>query len=211
MDEDTNETPMSLRRKTDIAANRARREYGKRELAARLAWRLASPLFSLSPRPLHAWRRWLLKRFGAKIGANVHIYPSVRIQYPWLLEVGDFAAIGDGARIYNLGPLSIGARATVSQFVHLCGGSHDHRTPDMRLLKTPIVIGSDAWICADAFVGPGVSIGEGAVVGARAAVFKSVEPWTIVGGNPAVVIGVRQLQDAPSDASAISSKPREPE
>lgn len=178
----------------DVGANRAARKYTSRELAARVAWAVGSALFRLSPRPLFGWRAWLLRRFGARIGRHVHIYPSVRIQHPWLLEVGDYAAVGGEARIYNLGPVTIGERATVSQLAHLCAGGHDPSAADMRLVKAPIAIGADAWVCADAFIGPGVTVGEGAVVGARAAVFKDVAPWTVVGGNPAQLIKRREIR-----------------
>jgi putative colanic acid biosynthesis acetyltransferase WcaF len=177
----------------DIAANRRAPKYTRREQFARVAWELAHPLFRFSPRPFYAWRRWLLRRFGARVGRNVHIHNTVRIQYPWLLEVGDFTAIGDGAWIYNLGPITIGARVTVSQLAHLCAGTHDYTRPEMPLQRLPITIEDDAWICAEAFVGPNVTVGEGAVVGARAAVFKDVEPWTIVGGNPAEFIKAREM------------------
>jgi putative colanic acid biosynthesis acetyltransferase WcaF len=195
---DAIDTSVTTRAALDVAANRSSRKYGGGELAGRVAWSLASLLFRLSPRPCHAWRCFLLRRFGAKIGRHVHIYPTVRIQHPWLLEVGDYAAIGEEARIYNLGSIKIGPRATISQHAYLCAGSHDHASPDMRLLKLPIAVGADAWVCADAFVGPGVSVGEGAVVGARAAAFSDVPPWTIVGGNPAKYIKERQIHDADS-------------
>ena len=180
--------------KLDITANRSTRNYTRGEVAARVLWAFAYPLFRLSPRPCYAWRRWLLRRFGARIGCDVNIHNTVKIQYPWLLEVGDFSAVGDQARIYNLGKISIGSRATVSQLAHLCAGTHDYTSPNMTLVKSPITIGDDAWICADAFIGPGVAIGDGAVVGARAAVFKDVPPWSIVGGNPAQFIKPRELK-----------------
>jgi putative colanic acid biosynthesis acetyltransferase WcaF len=179
--------------KLDIAANRRAQKYTSRELAARFLWALAQPLFRLSPRPCFAWRRLLLRIFGAVIGRQARIDNTVHIQFPWLLQVGDFAAIGQGARIYNLGTVTVGKRATISQFAHLCAGTHDYNMPTMPLLRLPIVIGEDAWICADAFIGPNVSVGPGAVVGARAAVFEDVNAWTVVGGNPARFIKDRVL------------------
>ena len=104
---------------------------------------------------------------------------------PWNLEAGDETAIGERALIYNLGRVTLGARVTVSHGAHVCAGTHDHTKPDFPLLRPPIIIGPEAWICADAFVGPGVTIGEGAIVGARAVAMKDVRPWTIVIGNPA--------------------------
>ena len=135
-----------------------------------------------------AWRRAVLRRFGAKIGRNVRIHPSVRIAIPWHLSVEDNSAIGDQAIIYSLGEISIGANATISQNAHLCAGTHDFRRADMALLKPPIVIGPGAWICADAFVGPGVVVGAMAVVGARAVVVKAVAAADVVVGNPARVV-----------------------
>lgn len=130
----------------------------------------------------------LLRAFGAKIGRQVHIYPSVRVTIPWNIEIGDQAAVGHNSILYALGPICIGARATVSQNVHLCAGSHDYRDPAMPLLKLPIEIGDDAWICADAFVGPGVVVGVRSIVAARAVAVKDVPDGMIVGGNPACLI-----------------------
>jgi putative colanic acid biosynthesis acetyltransferase WcaF len=119
--------------------------------------------------------------------------------FPWLLEIGDESAIGDRVQIYNLGPCRIGSRATISQGSHLCGGTHDDKDPTMPLLRCHVEIGDDAWICAEAFVGPGVSVGVGSVVGARAAVMRDVEPWTVTAGNPARKIRDRILrQESPS-------------
>lgn len=175
----------------DVAGNRAARKWSRRELAGRVLWALAAPLFTLSPRPLWSWRRLLLRLFGARIGADVHIHPTVRITIPWNVAVGDGTAIGDRAILYALGPITIGARATISQHAHLCAGTHDWRRPDMPLLKTPIQVGDDAWICADAFIGPGVSVGASAIVGARAVAVKDVPAGMIVGGNPARVLRPR--------------------
>jgi putative colanic acid biosynthesis acetyltransferase WcaF len=108
--------------------------------------------------------------------------------------VGEWSAIGEHALIYNLGFVEIGSYATVSQGAHLCAGTHDYTDPAMKLLKPPILIGDEAWICADAFVGPGITVGEGAVAGARAVVVKDVAPWQIVAGNPARVIGQREMR-----------------
>ncbi len=177
---------------TNIAANRAARKWNRKEQAGRAIWIILWPLFRFSPRPLFwAWRRLLLRLCGARIASNVHIHPSVRIAIPWNIEIGSYAAIGDGAILYSLGLIRIGSHATISQGAHLCAGTHDWRDPTMPLLKIPIDIGSNAWICADVFIGPGVSVGEGAIVGARAVVTKDVVPRSIVAGNPAQVIGER--------------------
>ncbi|WP_375257991.1 acetyltransferase [Citreimonas sp.] len=174
-----------------VARNRSARKWTRRELAGRALWSLGALAFRFSPRPLWGWRRWLLRRFGARVGAQVHVFPTVRIAIPWNLDLHDFCAVGDGAILYSLGPITIGARATVSQYAHLCAGSHDWRDPTMPLLKPPINIGRDAWICADAFVGPGVSVGDGAILGARAVATRPVPAQEIHAGNPARRIGRR--------------------
>jgi putative colanic acid biosynthesis acetyltransferase WcaF len=181
----------------DIAENRGARRYRHRIQAARALWALARPLLIVSPRPLFGWRRWLLRRFGARIGSQVHVYPNVDIAMPWNLSIGDWSAVGDRVRLYSLGPINIGARATISQHAHLCAGTHDYCDPSLPLCTPPICIGDDAWICADAFVGPGVTVGSGAVVGARAVVVNDVPPWIVVAGNPARTIGRRRLRQPP--------------
>jgi putative colanic acid biosynthesis acetyltransferase WcaF len=137
----------------------------------------------------------LLRLLGAKIGRDVHIYNSATIYFPWELVAGDECAIGEYAFIYNLGRVTIGARATISHRAHLCAGTHDHTKPDFPLLRPPITIGEQAWICADAFVGPGVTVGEGAILGARAVVTKDVAPWMVVAGNPAREVKKRQKDE----------------
>lgn len=172
----------------DVTANRAARKWTRPEQMGRVAWACVTPLFIFSPRFMWAWRRMLLRAFGAKVGANAHIYPSVRIAIPWNIEIGEHAAIGDRALLYALGPIRVGDRATVSQGAHLCAGTHDLDDPARGLLKPPITIGQDAWICADVFVGPGVTIGKNAIAGARAVVMKDVSPFTTVVGNPARIV-----------------------
>jgi putative colanic acid biosynthesis acetyltransferase WcaF len=178
----------------DIAANRASRKYTSGQLALRLLWSFGQWAFRLSPRPCFAWRRVVLRCFGASIGSHVNTYASTRIYFPWNLTVGDWSALGEEVLIYNLGHVTIGSRATISHRAHLCAGTHDYRRPDLPLLKPPIRIGDQAWICADAFVGPGVTVGEGAIVGARAAAMRDVPPWTIVAGNPARRVKTRTFE-----------------
>ncbi len=165
--------------------NRNAPKWSRREQAGRVLWGLAEPLFRFSPRPLWGWRRMLLRLFGAKVGAEAHVYPSVRITIPWNLDIGAQTAIGDRVILYALGPISLGDRVAVSQGAHLCAGSHDLTRKGRPLIKPPIVIEADAWICADAFIGPGVRIGKKAVVGARAVVVRDVAQGMTVVGNPA--------------------------
>jgi putative colanic acid biosynthesis acetyltransferase WcaF len=177
----------------DILANRQAAKYSGSEQFKRVMWALVRPLFRFSPRIFFGWRVFLLRLFGARIGKNVHVYNTAVVYFPWNLEVGDWSAIGERALIYNLGPVRIGSRVTVSQRAHLCAGTHDYTDPAMKLLKPPITIEDQAWICADAFIGPDVSIGEGAVVGARAVAVRDVDPWVVVAGNPAHLVKKREF------------------
>lgn len=176
----------------DISANRKAAKWSRRELAGRALWALCHPLFAWSPRPLWAWRRQLLRWFGARIGRDAHIYPSVKITIPWHLTIGDETAVGDGAILYALGPVKIGRQVTISQYAHICAGTHDYTRVDLPLIKAPITIGDGVWICADAFVGPGCTVGDRAIVAARAVAVKDVAPGIIVGSNPARKIKDRE-------------------
>jgi len=149
-------------------------------------------LFRFSPRPFHAWRSFLLRLFGAKIGRDVHIYPSVTIWSPQNLEVGDRVGIGQDAVIYCMGRIVIASNVVVSQGVHLCSGSHDYNSPNFQLFTKAIYIGSHTWLCADTFVAPGVTIADGSVIGARGVVVKSiVDSWKIWAGSPIRLVGER--------------------
>ena len=185
----TDEHPGGL----DIERNRRARKYTKREMALRVLWIPGQYLLRLSPRPAFGWRRLVLRMFGARIGRGVHLHNSTRVTMPWNLTVGDWAAIGEDALVYNLGPVTIGERATISHRVHLCAGTHDYTQADLPLLKPPIHIRSQAWVCASAFVGPGVTVGEGAIVGGAAVATRDVPDWTIVAGNPAKEVKRRVL------------------
>ncbi len=179
----------------DINENRSSRKYSRKEMVARLLWGVVRPFFHFSPRPFFGWRRSLLRLFGAKIGKEVHIYNSAIIYMPWNLEIGDWSSIGEHAFIYSLGKITIGSKTTISHRAHLCAGTHDYTSKTLPLLKLPLKIrDSSVWICTDAFIGPGVAIGEGAVVGARSVVVKDVEAWTVVGGNPARPLKKRVLK-----------------
>lgn len=148
------------------------------------------------PRSLGSgWKRCLLRLFGAKIDSTAHVYSSAKVYYPANLVMHANSCLASNVDCYNVDMITIEAGATVSQGAFLCTASHDISDPSNHLIHQPITVGTRAWIAADAFVGMGVTIGEGAVVGARAAVFRDVEPWTVVGGNPARFIKNRTIRE----------------
>ena len=164
---------------------------------ARVAWAVVwATMFRCSPRIFFGWRRLLLRLFGASIGRNARISPSVKVWGPWNLVVGDEAAIAHSTDYYCVDRLTIGNHATVSQYSYLCTASHDPSDPNMKLTSAPIHISDQAWVCAGAFVAPGVTLAEGAVAGAMSVVTKNVDAWTIVAGNPAKFIRKRELAEA---------------
>jgi putative colanic acid biosynthesis acetyltransferase WcaF len=139
----------------------------------------------------------LLRLFGARLAAHVKVRRTVRIEVPWNLEIGEHSAIGDFAILYSLGTITIGRYVTVSQYAHLCAGTHETRTRAMTLLRPPIRLGDDVWIATDAFVGPGVTIGDRTILGARASAFSDLPGDVIAVGNPAKAIKQREF-DEPS-------------
>lgn len=166
--------------------------YSVREKLGRVCWWFAqATLFRFSWHNMYRWRNWLLRRFGARIAPTARIRPSVRIECPWNLAVGEHVVVGDFANLYALGPITIGDRTMISQYSYVCAGSHDYTVADLPLERTPITIENEVWVAAGAFVGPGVTIGEGAILGARGCASKNLKPWTIYAGNPATEIKPR--------------------
>ncbi|MDO8541009.1 MAG: DapH/DapD/GlmU-related protein [Opitutaceae bacterium] len=161
--------------------------YRRREIALRWLWAaIEATVFRWSPRPLHGFRARLLRWFGANIPdpSRVVIFPSARIVFPWKLALASRAMVGPNVTLYNLAPITLGRGATLSQNCHLCAGTHDFRQWSMPLITSPIHIGDNAWLGADVFVGPGVSIGELCVVGARSVVVRDLPPRKICVGHP---------------------------
>jgi len=168
-----------------------------RNRLARALWGIVwLALFRPTPRICHNWRRLLLRLFGAKIGRGVHVHSSARIWAPWNVQMGDHSCLGSDVDCYSVAPIVIGPHATVSQYCFLCTASHDIEQPDLPLVASPIEIGEGAWVAADAFIGPGVKVGVGGVVGARSSVFRDVAAWTVVAGNPARFLKQRILKEA---------------
>lgn len=160
----------------------------------RVVWSIAWLLLArFTPPPLHRWRAAVLRMFGARVGRGARIHASVRIWHPGNLTLGNDVLIGPGAILYNQGAIAIGARSIVSQRAHLCASTHDVRDPAFQLVLRPIAIGEQCWIAAEAFVGPGITMHDRAVLGARAALFEDAEADTIYRGNPARPVRTRQL------------------
>lgn len=163
----------------------------------RALWGLVyAVLFRPSPRPFHAWRNLLLRLFGARIDKTARIYPKARVWAPWNLRMGAFATLGDDVDCYCVDIITIGDHAVISQYSYLCGATHDFELAKRPLVPRPITIGHSCWIAADVFVGPGVTIGEGTVVGARSSVFSDLPAWKVCVGNPAKPTRDRVIKDA---------------
>lgn len=176
------------------ASTRHQSPWTLRERIGRVLWSMVEcTLFRCSPRNAYGWRRFLLKAFGARLASHVLIRPTVRIEVPWHLTIGEHSAVGDFAILYCLGPITLGKYVTISQYAHLCAGTHETRTRAMTLLRPPITIGDDVWIAADAFVGPGVTIGDRTILGARSSAFSDLPPDVVAVGNPAKPVKPREF------------------
>jgi putative colanic acid biosynthesis acetyltransferase WcaF len=169
----------------DPVANHAARKYSRSEQVRRVFWSLGCWLITLSPLPLFGWRRGVLRLFGAKVGPDVKVHPSTQIEMPWNVEIGDGSVLGERVFIYSLGKVTLGRNVTLSYRSHVCAGTHDFSDPAVPLLKPPVVLEDGVCIGMEAFVGPGVTVRAGAIVGARSVVVKDIEPLAVVAGNPA--------------------------
>jgi len=175
-----------------LGASAYRSELSIRNRLLRQLWSLAWGIFCrFSPRPLHAWRRFWLRLFGARLARSAMIYPSARIFAPWNLEMHSNSALGDWVDCYNVDRVLLEEGAIVSQYAFLCTASHDITDPARKLITAPIRLGAQSWVCAGAYVHLGITLGDGAVAAARAVVVKSVAPWVVVAGNPAKPIKTR--------------------
>jgi putative colanic acid biosynthesis acetyltransferase WcaF len=176
--------------------HRANENYCPAEFRKRIVWMAVRPVLRLIPRFFYETRNQILRLFGAQIGKAVRIYPDVRIFYPWNIEIGDEVTIGPGVQLYSLGKIRIGNGSMISYGAHFCAGTHDYRERNLPLLKPEIRIGEGIWVCTEAFIGPGVSVGDFSIIGARAVVLKSFPAFSIIAGNPA-----RKVKDRPVPAA----------
>jgi putative colanic acid biosynthesis acetyltransferase WcaF len=176
----------------DIADPYLRPAFSRKNQLMRVVWGVVRALlFRPSPRPLHAWRSFLLRCFGAQLGPNCHIYPKALIWAPWQLICADQVTLADDAEVYNPAPMHFGSHCIISQGAYLCGATHDYNSAAFPLHAYEMHFGAYTWICARAAVGPGVNVGEGAVLGMAAVTTRSLEPWTVYSGNPAVAVRER--------------------
>ena len=157
-----------------------------------LWWIVQATLFHWSPQVLYGWRRLLLRLFGARIGRGVMIRPTAEITYPWKLTIGDYSWIGDYATLYTLGEIRIGDNAVVSQHCYLASAYHDYTCATFDMIGSFVVIEPEAWLATRVFVGPGVTVGRGAVVGACSVVLKDLPAMMVSAGNPAKPIKPRE-------------------
>jgi putative colanic acid biosynthesis acetyltransferase WcaF len=159
----------------------------------RLAWNICWVLlYRPSPRPLHFWRSFLLRAFGATMGPKCHFYPASKVWAPWNLVCAGQVTAADGAEIYNPAPVTLGSHCILSQDAYLCGASHDYDDPGFPLIAFAMNLGAYSWVCARASVAPGVSLEEGAILGLGSVATRNLEAWTIYAGVPAVKVKQRQ-------------------
>jgi putative colanic acid biosynthesis acetyltransferase WcaF len=164
-------------------------------------------LYRPSLRPMYPWRAMLLRAFGAKMGPGCRVAASSRIWAPWNLNCEDIVQIGDGTEIYNQAPMFFGSHAIVSQGAYVCGSTHDLDDPAFPLIAYPMTLGAYSWVCARAVVGPGVDVGEGAVLGLASVTTRDLEPWTIYAGTPAVKIRERRRPGADAATNPACNQP----
>jgi putative colanic acid biosynthesis acetyltransferase WcaF len=170
-----------------------------RDRLRRLNWNICwSLLYRTSPRPLHSWRSFLLRLFGATLGPNCHFYPRSKVWAPWNLICADQVTAGDGAEIYNPAPVTLGSHAILSQDAYVCAATHDYDDPAFPLIAYAMNIGAYAWVCARASVAPGVNVGEGAVLGLGSVATRSLDAWGVYAGVPAVKVKERRRFDVGS-------------
>lgn len=170
---------------------------GRSPYFVQLWWFVQATLFRGSPQVCYGFRRWLLRMFGAQVGRGSIIRPSVTVTYPWKVKIGAYSHIGDDVVLYSYGDITIGNSVVVSQKSYLCAGTHDFLSEAFELQSFPIVIEDQVWLAADVFVAPGITVGQGTVVGARSSVFSNLPEFMICTGSPAKP--VRSRLRTPSD------------
>ncbi|OLY94963.1 putative colanic acid biosynthesis acetyltransferase WcaF [Cnuella takakiae] len=169
---------------------------GKPGWYVQLWWIVEQLLFRPSPQFMYGWRRLLLRLFGAKVGRNVILRPTVKTQFPWKVSIGDNTWIGDDVVLYSLDQIHIGNNVVVSQKSYLCAGTHNYKEPDFPIYGLPIVVEDECWIATDVYLAPGVTVGRGSIVGARSSVFKDLPSGMVCIGSPAQPIKKRIAEES---------------
>ncbi len=174
--------------------------FSGRQKLKRLVWNICHTLlYRTSPRMLHGWRAFLLRSFGARMGPHCHFYPRSRVWAPWNLTCADQVTAADGAEIYNPAPVQLGSHAILSQDAFLCGATHDYDDAAFPLVAYTMEVGAYAWMCARSSVAPGVNVGEGAVLGMGSVATRSLDPWAVYAGVPAVKVKDRRRPFRPEE------------
>ncbi len=166
---------------------------GRSGFFVQIWWFTQATLFRFSPQFMYGWRRFLLRLFGAKIGKNAIIRPTVKITYPWKVKIGNYSWIGDDVNLYSLGEIDVGNNVVISQKSYLCTGSHDYSKNNFPIYAKKITIEDECWIATDVYIAPGIHIGKGAIIGARSSVFKNLERGKIYIGSPATFVKNREV------------------
>lgn len=172
---------------------------GRSEIVVQLWWTIQALFVHISPQIMYEWRNCWYRIFGARIGKNVLIRPTVKCTYPWKLSIGDHSWIGDNVSLYTLGEIEIGSNTVISQNCYLCTGSHDYKIPGFDIFAKKVTISDEVWLASEVFVGPGVSIGKGAVVGVRSTVLKDLPGGKLCYGNPAKPVKPRMVNPQNND------------
>jgi len=158
-----------------------------------LWWIVQTTIFRMSPQFMYEWRNFLLRCFGAKIGQGVKIRSSVKITYPWKLQIGNNSWVGDDCDLYTLGKITIGNNVAIAHRVYICTGTHNYKSLYFEILAEEVVIEDEVWIPNDVFIGPGVTVGFGTVVGTRSTVLQNLPSGMICYGYPAKPIKPREF------------------
>jgi putative colanic acid biosynthesis acetyltransferase WcaF len=164
---------------------------GRNAFVVQLWWIVQGTFFRMSPQFLYGFRNFLLRLFGAKIGKKVIIRPTARITYPWKVSIGDYSWIGDDVVLYSLGEIEIGKNVVISQKSYICTASHDYLQSDFPIFAKKSTIEDECWLATDVFVSPGITIGEGSVIGSRSSVYKDIPSNKVCIGSPAKIIRER--------------------
>jgi putative colanic acid biosynthesis acetyltransferase WcaF len=182
-----------MKNTVDNSVYRTTLEIGRSKLVQILWYYTNIILFNSYWFPVISVKRSILRLYGAKVGMGVVIKPGVNIKYPWKLEVGDHAWIGEEVWIDNLSSVHLGSSVTLSQGALLLTGSHDHSRSTFDFMSRPIIVEDGAWVAARSTVLGGVRVGTHAVLSVNSVANKDLEAYKIYKGNPCQVVREREI------------------